>query len=246
MYTEPEDQVPRNQPTPSGGRRGRRLAAILIPAVIMLIVGFTIGHATASHGSTTVAIVTPTTQAPTIAPPTFEDPTSPSASPSLSASDSASPTGTATDTTSATASSTSAAGAGAAQAVYLSQATPVDDGGALTSPVDATISNVDYPNSIQQTAEGPSGTNTVWDVAQYTTFTAEVGIDDSQAADGQTARIVFLNESSVQLGSVEVAIGSPKVVKIALKGAVHFDIDCIADSGDAGYQVTFGNAQFLP
>jgi hypothetical protein len=244
MYTEPEDQVPRNQPTPQGGRRGRRLAAILIPAVIMLIVGFTIGHATSSHGTTPVAIITPPAPVLTTASPTIEDPTSPSASPSLTASASASPTGTATDTTSATASSTSAAGT--VQALYLSQATPVDNGDALNSPVDATISNQDYPNSVQQDAEGSNGTNTVWDVAQYTTFTAEVGIDDSQSADGQTARIVFFNQSSVQLGSVEVSIGSPKLVKIPLNGAVHFDINCIAEGTGGGYLVTFGNAQFLP
>jgi hypothetical protein len=202
MYTEPEDQVPRNQPTPQGGRRGRRLAAILIPAVIMLIVGLTIGHATSSHGSAPVAIVTPTVPIlTTTVPPTIEDPTSPSASPSLSASDSASPTGTATDTTSATASSTSVADTAAA--VYLSQ---LNAGGrrGLNSPVDATISNQPYPNSIQQEADQSTGTDTVWDVAPYSTFTAEVGIDDSQSADGQTARIVFLNQSSVQLGSVEV------------------------------------------
>ena len=245
MYNEPEDRIPRQNPeAPRKGRKGRRLAAFVIPAVIMLIVGLVIGRLTAPSRSTVV--VASVTQSPSATPtptPTITD--SPSASSSASSSLSASPSATASGGD--TASTDGASSPGTAQPEYLSQATPVDtDGGNLNSPVDATISGVPYPNSIQQPAGEGNGITTTWDATQYTTFTAVVGIDDTQAADGQTARIVFMNESSVQLGSAQVSIGSPTKVSVKLNGAVHFEIDCIAEGSDSGYLVTFGNAQFLP
>jgi hypothetical protein len=245
MYMEPEDQVPgpgraKNQ----SGRKGRGRAAAVIPAVIIaLIIGFFIGRASAPSGSTPMAVSTsPTPSAPATTPAPSADPTPPSPSPSLSPS--ATPSGSAG--ASDPASSPAATGSASAQAVYLSQIQPVDNGQAMNSPEDETISGVDYPNSIQQSATGGSGTLTVWDTAQYKTFTAEVGIDDSQPADKQTARIVFMNQSSVQLGTVEVSIGSPTKVNIPLNGAVHFEINCISSNNDSSYLVTFGNAQFVP
>jgi hypothetical protein len=247
MYSEePKDQIPRpNQEAPRSGGKRRRLATLVIPAVVALIIGFAIGRFTAPSGSTApVAAASPNPSAVATALTTISDPTL--ATPSPSSSLSTSPSATATATASDPASTSSDSASGTAQPEYLSQATAVDDGGALNSPADATISGVEYPNSIQQTAGEGGGTTTVWDATQYGTFTAEVGIDDTQAADGQTARIVFMNQSSVQLGSVQVSIGSPAKVSIRLDGAVHFEINCIAVDSDAGYLVTFGNAQFVP
>jgi hypothetical protein len=240
MYNEPEDRAPRSNPTaPRGRRKGRRLLLIVIPAVVLLIAGFVLGRSTASKGSIKTVVVAASPNPSVSVTETSASPTPTLDSPSATTTDSA----TATDGDS---SSPGTSSPEAGQAVYLSQVTPVDNGEALDSPVDATISNVDYPNSIQQAAGGGNGTITVWDAAQYTTFTAEVGIDDTQAADGQTARIVFMNQTSKQLDSVEVSIGSPTQVKVALNGAVHFEIDCIADGSESDYNVTFGNAQFLP
>jgi NPCBM/NEW2 domain len=240
MYVQPEDEVPRpSRSNQQGGRKGRRRAAALIPAAaIALVIGFFIGRATAPGGSTPVAVSTSPT--PVTTPTPIADPTAPS--PSLPPSTAPSGSSGASDP----ASSPAASAAATAQPVYLSQTQAVSDDQALNSPEDETISGTDYPDSIQQAVTGGNGTLTVWDTAQYQTFTAEVGIDDSQPADGQTARIVFMNQSSAQLGSVEVSIGSPKKVTVPLNGAVHFEIDCVAEGSDSAYLVTFGNAQFLP
>jgi hypothetical protein len=242
----PQDEAPRSTEQKPRGSKRRRLAVILIPALVMLIAGFLIGHFTASKGSMVPVAAATASASPIVVattPSTLAD--SPPITPSPSLSSSASPATSATGGSSA-GSTSDASPADTLLPEYLSQATAVDDDSALTSPADVTISGTEYPNSIQQGVEGGDGTTTVWDSAQYETFTAEVGIDDSQPADGQTARIVFLNESSVQLGSVQVSIGAPTHVSIALKGAVHFEIQCISEQSDGGYVVTFGNAQFLP
>jgi hypothetical protein len=241
MYSEPEDQAPwSNQSAPPGRPKGRRWAALAITAVVALVIGIVIGHSTASSGPGVIVAATvppsPSTPVPVPTTPAESTPALPTATPSDT-----------TDTTDATASSTPSPGAsGPAVPVYLSQTTPVDNGGALNSPLDETISGVDYPDSIQQEASGGNGSTTVWDVAPYKTFTAEVGIDDSTSADGDTARIVFLNQSSVQLATVHVTVGSPVQVSVPLNGAVHFEIECVTEQADTYYPVTFGNAQFVP
>lgn len=244
MYPEPEDRIPKPDQATPRKRKGRRLAVLVIPAVVALIVGFTIGRLSAPSGSTVRVLVTQTAS-PLITVP-VPSTTASSASASPSASSSASSTSSSTAAADGDSASSTASPTGTLLPEYLSDATIISGGDSVNSPVDATISGTDYPNSIQQAAEGDSGTTSVWDSAQYGTFTAVVGIDDSQPADGQTARIVFMNQSAVQLGTAQVSIGAPTHVSVALNGAIHLEIQVTSVDSDGGYLVTFGNAQLQP
>ena len=245
---EPEDQVTWPGGSTSGSSapnkpKGNRRLLVVATVVVVLVAVFVVGRMTGSGHSAAGAVASPSASAtdPVTTPPAVVSTTPEVVATTPSPSDSGSDNATADSSGSASGGS----GSGTDLPEYLSQTKAVDDEG-LNSPIDARISGVDYPDSIQQIAQGGNGTTTEWDVATYSTFTAEVGIDDSTPADGKTARIVFMNQSSVQLGTVQVSVGAPVQVSIPLKGAVHFEIQCTTEKPNDYYYVTFGNAQFLP
>jgi hypothetical protein len=237
---EPEDQAPWPGESTLGlsapnKPKGRRRLIVTALVVVAVIAAYFYGHAGSGH-STPVALASPTASAtdPATMPPAVVSTTPEAVATTPSATDTPTDGSTLSDPTAT----------GPAQPEYLSETTSVDDSG-LRSPVDAKISGTDYPNSVQQYADTGNGDTTVWDVTAYSTFKAEIGIDDSTSADGKTARVVFMNQASVQLGTVQVSVGAPVQVSIPLKGAVHLEIECITEQyGD--YDITLGNAQFLP
>ena len=241
---EPEDQVTWPGGSTSGSSapnkpKGRRRLVVVGMVVVVLVAVFVVGRMTGSGHSAPVALLASPSASPT--EPATTPPVVVATTPEVIATTDT-PSATDTPTDGSTLSDPTATGS--ALPVYLADITAVDDDG-LRSPVDAKISGTDYPNSVQQAAYGGNGDFTVWDVTAYSTFTAEVGIDDSTSADGRTDRVVFLNQASVQLGAVQVSVGAPVKVSIPLKGAVHFEIQCITEGND-NFDITFGNAQFLP
>jgi len=185
-------------------------------------------------------------------------PTSASASASASASPSAvalpSPSGA--DSASASADATSSASGQSTDSAApgtsftpingtVPLGSPVDNGDGVSSNVDVSISNVDYPNSV--TLNCANSATTDWDVAGYASFTATLGIPDTaRGATGSTITMTFANENGQTLAVAKTSIGQPANVRIALTGVHRLAISCTRQSSNGyGYnQVALGNASF--
>lgn len=124
---------------------------------------------------------------------------------------------------------------------------PVDGGGDVGTQQDVTMSGISYPNSTEVYCP-PDRDLIDWNTAGYSSFTAVVGIGDSEPnAAGSTATVTFSDQDKHQLGSVVVAVGHPKSVNIDVKGAARMEVACsVAPAGADGFNVTFGSGQLNP
>ncbi len=126
---------------------------------------------------------------------------------------------------------------------YLSA--PVDANGGVDENwnSDEQISGKDYPDSSIFSCPLSQDEELDWNVAGYDTFTAMVGIADSESnAVGKTSDVSFLDQNGRVLGRASIYLGHPESVNIALHGAVRMSVGCAASPSNQGdFMVTLGN-----
>jgi hypothetical protein len=162
---------------------------------------------------TVAPVVTEPTVAPVVALPSADPtPTEDIASPSDPETDaSTDPTDTPSDTPATK---------------YLDSEDPLDGGYDATA---VTFSAQRYPRGVSFYCGTDAQSRLQWDVAGYAHFTAVAGIDDqTEGAFGAVVDMTFYDQDGHQLlpKPVEVAVGHPKKVSLALDGVVSLRMTC--------------------
>ena len=133
---------------------------------------------------------------------------------------------------------------------YLSDQTPTVNSGELSTGQQV-IANEPYVHSLLFDCDaGVNGTpDEAFDVAGYSTLTAEVGVPDNMPnATGVLATVTFSNEAGQQVGQpVQVSLGHPVSVALPIKGVTQLGMTCDGRSRQTnqpvdGFQVAMGNA----
>ncbi|MEV6843942.1 NPCBM/NEW2 domain-containing protein [Actinoplanes sp. NPDC051411] len=109
---------------------------------------------------------------------------------------------------------------------YLDTEDPLD-GGYNANAV--TFSAQRYPRGVSFYCYSDTQSRLQWDVAGYAHFTAVAGIDDeTEGAFGAVADLTFYDQDGHQLlpKPVEVSVGHPKKVSLALNGVVSLRMTC--------------------
>lgn len=95
-------------------------------------------------------------------------------------------------------------------------------------PKAAEMSDKQYPRSVETSCWYATSNSVEWNVAGYREFTATLGIDDNaQQPSGRTAQFIFYDQDGrTMAGPIDVSLGRPKAVSIALKNAVRLKVTC--------------------
>ena len=95
-------------------------------------------------------------------------------------------------------------------------------------PKAAEMSDKPYPRSVEKSCWYATSNSVEWNVAGYQEFTATLGIDDNaEQPSGRIAQFIFYDQDGrTMAGPIDVSLGRPKAVSIALKSAVRLKVTC--------------------
>ena len=236
--------------------RRRRLALLYGLIALLLVVLGGMAYAMISNNHKQLVAVDSTTSATPSAQASPADSgsdasddasSSASASGDPAASDSASPGTSASDSSSATSTDTSTADdpSSAFTPPYGTEylPSPVDGADDVSTQEDVHISDIDYANS--STFYCPTSGLIDWNVAGYSTFTAEYGIpDDAQAATGITNTITFTDQTGKTLDVQTTSIGQPVKISFSVSGVDRLIMSCArqGSNNSTNNVVALGNA----